>query len=371
VAKREGALEKLAMRSDFWAGKRVFMTGHTGFKGSWLSLMLQSLGSVVRGYALPPATSPSLFEVAAVVDDMQSIEGDIRNPESLIAAVRGFRPEILFHLAAQSLVRPAYLDPVGTYATNVMGTVNTLEAARTVGGIRAIVVVTSDKCYQNDERVWGYLESEPMGGFDPYSSSKGCAELVTAAYRSSFFNPQGYARHATAIASARAGNAIGGGDWATDRLIPDMMTAFMSRRAAVIRSPRAVRPWQHVLECLSGYLILAERLWSDGPHFAESWNFGPADADVQPVEWIADRLTKLWAQGSDWKTDGSQGQPHEATYLKLDCSKARMRLAWAPRLDLSIALEWTVDWYKAYQRGADMRALTCAQIDHYRGLIPA
>lgn len=285
------------MLANFWEGKRVLLTGHTGFKGGWLSLWLQSLGANVTGYALLPPTQPSLYEVARVGDGMYSHIADIRDLDRLVAVMRETRPEIVIHMAAQPLVRYSYVNPVETYATNVMGTVNLLEAVRQVGGVRVVVNVTSDKCYENREWIWGYREHDPMGGYDPYSSSKGCAELVAAAYRNSFFNPEAFGTHGVALASVRAGNVIGGGDWAEDRLIPDFMRAIMAGRAVVIRSPHAIRPWQHVLEPLSGYLLLAQHLWTDGPAFAEGWNFGPVDEDAKPVEWIVEQLTGLWGGG--------------------------------------------------------------------------
>jgi CDP-glucose 4,6-dehydratase len=353
------------MDSGFWRGKRVFITGHTGFKGGWLSLWLQSLGAEVSGYALPPPTSPSLFEVASVGRDMAvSHLADIRDQDRLRVALVASRPEVVFHLAAQPLVRHSYAEPVETYATNVMGTVHLLEAIRTTTGVRAVVNVTTDKCYENREWVWGYRESDPLGGHDPYSSSKGCAELVSAAYRSSFFSAQEHSRHGVALATARAGNVIGGGDWAADRLVPDMIRAFSRGEAVVIRSPQAIRPWQHVLEPLGGYLTLAERLWEQGPAYAESWNFGPNDEDAWPVQRIVQRLVEQWGDSASWRLD-ERPQPHETTSLKLDCSKARARLGWRPHWDLGLALDRIVAWYRACEQGADMRALTLAQIDEF------
>ncbi|GBL44295.1 similar to CDP-glucose 4,6-dehydratase [Sulfuriferula multivorans] len=352
------------MLANFWEGKRVLLTGHTGFKGGWLSLWLQSLGANVTGYALHPPTQPSLYEVARVSDGMCSHIADIRDLDRLVAVMRETQPEIVIHMAAQALVRHSYVNPVETYATNVMGTVNLLEAVRQVGGVRVVVNVTSDKCYENREWIWGYREHDPMGGYDPYSSSKGCAELVAAAYRNSFFNPEAFETHGVALASVRAGNVIGGGDWAEDRLIPDFMRAIMAGRPVVIRSPHAIRPWQHVLEPLSGYLLLAQHLWTDGPAFAEGWNFGPVDEDAKPVEWIVEQLTSLWGDGAAWELD-SRPQPHEAHYLKLDISKARMRMGWRPRWHLLHTLERIVEWHRAWQRGEDMRALCLRQIQGY------
>lgn len=342
----------------FWRGKRVFLTGHTGFKGGWLALWLQRLGAEVTGYALAPATDPNLFELVHVANGLRDVRGDIRDLDMLQGALAEARPGIVIHMAAQALVRRSYAEPVDNYATNVMGTVNLLEAVRQAGGVRAVLVVTSDKCYENREWLWGYRENEAMGGFDPYSSSKGCAELVAAAYRNSYFRDTD-----TGVASVRAGNVIGGGDWAEDRLVPDMVRAALEGRVTRLRNPGAIRPWQHVLEPLSGYLLLAERLFVEGQAFAEGWNFGPLDADAKPVEWIAGELTALW-DGIRWEKNTAP-HPHEAHYLKLDCSKAHARLDWTPRLPLGQALSWTVRWYQACARGADMRQLTDEQIENY------
>lgn len=344
------------MNSEFWRGKRVFMTGHTGFKGSWLSLWLQRLGCDVTGYALNPPTQPSLFEVANVGAGMKSIIADIRDHDALSQAMQDAKPDIVIHMAAQPLVRYSYQAPVETYATNVMGTVHLLEAIRQTNTVRAVVNVTSDKCYENKEWVWGYREHEPMGGHDPYSNSKGCAELVTSAYRRSFFQQSGIA-----LASARAGNVIGGGDWATDRLIPDILRAFEKKQPVIIRNPHAIRPWQHVLEPLSGYLLLAERLYNDGQAFAEGWNFGPNDEDAKPVEWIVQQMANLWGQGANWKCDQSL-HPHEANYLKLDISKAKTRLAWQPRWNLVTSLEKIIDWHRAYLEQGDLNEVCVRQI---------
>lgn len=347
------------MNSSFWQGRRVFLTGHTGFKGSWLSLWLQSLGAEVRGYALPPPTSPSLFNEAHVSDGMDSVQGDIRDINALRDAMTTFQPEIVFHMAAQPLVRLSYAEPVETYQTNVMGTVHLLEAVRATDSVRSVVNVTTDKCYENREWVWGYRETDPMGGFDPYSSSKGCAELVTAAYRQSFMR-DGRA----ALASARAGNVIGGGDWALDRLVPDILRAFEKTQPVTLRNPHSTRPWQHVLEPLSGYLELAERLHSDGQAYAEGWNFGPADEDARPVEWIVSHMSCAWGDGATWRVDAGD-HPHEAHYLKLDCSKAKHRLQWAPRWPLSATLDNIVTWHRAWLTGDDMRAHCLREIADY------
>jgi CDP-glucose 4,6-dehydratase len=359
------------MNPTFWSGKRVFVTGHTGFKGSWLSLWLQQLGAEVTGYALQPPTNPSLFEVAQVAQGMTSVIGDIRDCVLLASTLRQASPDIVIHMAAQPLVRRSYVDPVETYSTNVMGTVHQLEAVRQTPSVRAVVNVTTDKCYENKEWVWGYRENEPMGGFDPYSSSKGCAELVTAAYRNSFFNAATHSEHHVALATARAGNVIGGGDWAQDRLIPDILRAIQNGESVNIRNPHATRPWQHVLEPLSGYLVLAEKLYSQGPAFAEAFNFGPLEEDAKPVQWIVEQLTQNWGDGAAWHLDGGT-HPHEAHYLKLDCSKARATLAWTPRWHLGQALQAIIVWHKAqnaHKDKPDMRALCLQQISDYSTVI--
>jgi CDP-glucose 4,6-dehydratase len=357
----------MIINGEFWSGKRVFITGHTGFKGSWLSLWLQKLGANVTGYALPPPSTPNLFETARVADGMQSVIDDIRNGERLTAAMRQAVPDIVIHMAAQPLVRQSYANPVETYSTNVMGTVHLFEAVRQTPSVRAVVNVTSDKCYENREWAWGYREDEAMGGYDPYSSSKGCAELVTAAYRNSFFDPSRHDRHRVAIASARAGNVIGGGDWAQDRLIPDIMRAISENTPVVIRNPRAIRPWQHVLEPLSGYLLLAQRLHDEGNGYCEAWNFGPNDEDAKPVQWIVGKLSEHWGEGAGWVLDTAD-HPHEAHHLKLDCSKAKMRLNWRPKWRLACTLEHIVSWHKAHRAGEDMHAFTLNQITDYAGM---
>jgi len=357
-------LEDLEMTPAFWQGKRVFLTGHTGFKGSWLSLWLQRLGASVTGYALPAPTQPSLFEVARVEQGMKSIIGDIRDMARMTQAMREAAPDVVVHMAAQPLVRQSYVDPVETYSTNVMGTVHLLEAVRQTPSVRAVVNVTTDKCYENREWDWGYRENEPMGGFDPYSSSKGCAELVSAAYRNSYFNADKYSQHHLALATARAGNVIGGGDWAPDRLIPDILRAIQAGQPVNIRSPLATRPWQHVLEPLCGYLALAEKLFTRGSAFAEAFNFGPVESDAKAVQWIVEQLTQQWGAGATWHLDNNP-HPHEAHYLKLDCSKARAVLGWSPRWKLDQALAATVTWHKAHVTGQDMRALCLQQISDY------
>ena len=363
--RRQRPLEGLEMTPGFWQGKRVFMTGHTGFKGSWLSIWLQQLGASVTGYALSPPTSPSLFQSARVAEGMQSLRGDIRDLSALREAMQAAQPEIVIHMAAQSLVRYSYEEPVETYATNVMGTVHLLEAVRQTAGVKAVVNVTTDKCYENKEWLWGYREDEPMGGHDPYSNSKACSELVSSAYRASFFSASTYAKHGVALATARAGNVIGGGDWAKDRLIPDVLAAFEKAQPVVIRNPHATRPWQHVLEPLRGYLTLAERLCNNGTAFAEGWNFGPHSDDARPVEWIVNRLAQKWADNASWQINSSD-HPHEANYLKLDISKAAQRLNWQPAMRLDQALDLIIDWSRQKVAGADMRAVTQAQISTYQ-----
>jgi len=350
--------------ASFWKGKRVFITGHTGFKGSWLTLWLQSMGAVLKGYSLNPPTEPSLYDSAGVDKLIDSTIGDIRNFEQLSAAIGEFKPEIVFHMAAQPLVRLSYDEPIDTYSTNVMGTVHLLEAVKRVGGVKAVVNITSDKCYDNREWVWGYREHEAMGGYDPYSNSKGCAELVASAYRNSFFNEKDYEKHGVALASVRAGNVIGGGDWAKDRLIPDILRSFEKQQTVIIRNPHAIRPWQHVLEPLSGYITIAQRLYNEGPAFAEGWNFGPREDDAKPVQFIVETMVNIWGDDAAWLLDGNE-HPHEAHYLKLDCSKARMRLGWQPRWDLVETLERIVKWHKAWIAGEDMLMRTRNEISEY------
>lgn len=351
----------------FWKGRRVFLTGHTGFKGSWLSLWLHALGAEVTGYALEPPTAPGLFVQAGVANAVRSICADIRDFVELKKTVDGCRPEVVIHMAAQSVVRRGYEDPIETYSSNVMGTVHLLETLRQLGRPCIVVNITSDKCYDNREWIWGYRENDPMGGHDPYSNSKGCAELVTTAYRESFFPPDRLDEHGVALASARAGNVIGGGDWTANQLIPDLMRAFLARRPCLIRNPFALRPWQFVLEPLRGYLMLAERLSEDGARFATGWNFGPSDEDAKPVSWIADRLARSWGDHASWTHDEAV-HPKEAHYLKLDACKARNCLDWHPVLPLNVALDWIVSWYRAFQEGADLRNLTRKQIERYEAL---
>jgi CDP-glucose 4,6-dehydratase len=359
----------MVMDATFWFGRRVFLTGHTGFKGSWLSLWLQSLGADVTGYALAPISGENLFDTAHVGDGMHSVVADLRDVPTLVREMKAAAPEVVIHMAAQALVRESYVAPLETYAVNVMGTANVLEAVRATSQVKAVVSVTTDKCYENREWNWGYREADHLGGYDPYSSSKACAELVTAAYRSSFFNPAQHTQHGVAVASARAGNVIGGGDWARDRLIPDLLSALGRGEAVRIRNPHAVRPWQHVLEPLSGYLSLAEKLASgEGSTYGEAWNFGPADDDARPVQWIVERMIERWGGNASWVRD-EQPQPHEASYLRLDCSKARARLGWKPRWNLANALSAIIDWQRAYVDGTDMRIKTLAQIHDFESQV--
>lgn len=352
-------MEGLEMNRDFWKGKRVFLTGHTGFKGGWLSLWLADMGAEVHGFSLEPPTEPSLFAVGEIEKYLTSHTiGDIRDRSALADALVRANPHIVFHLAAQSLVRYSYTEPVVTFATNVLGTVNLLESCRRCPDICAVVNVTTDKCYENQEWIWPYRESEPLGGFDPYSSSKACAELVTAAYRRSYL-----ASERTHLASARAGNVIGGGDWAKDRLIPDFLRAVDDGRSLVIRSPSAIRPWQHVLEPLGGYLTLAEALAERGDSFATAWNFGPEQSDTKSVEWVVDQLCSM-LPGTAWSHDNSI-QLHEARTLKLDISNAKANLGWQPRWDLRAALEKTIAWYQAWRAGEEMALVSVEQIREY------
>ena len=353
------------MSSSFWASKRVFLTGHTGFKGSWLSLWLQSLGAEVTGYALKPPTNPNLFEVAHVEKGMHSVIGDIRDLDSLKKAMKEANPDILIHMAAQPLVRYSYSNPVETYMTNVMGTVHVLEAARDNQNIKAILNVTSDKCYENREIDQGYREEDPMGGFDPYSNSKGCSELVSMAYRNSFFNIDKYQEHGVALATARAGNVIGGGDWAQDRLIPDFMRAIQAKQKVSIRNPYAIRPWQHVLEPLQGYLMLCQKLYEEGPHFSESFNFGPDEKDAKIVEWIAGHLVKTWGDGAAYEIASNASSLHEAHFLKLDCTKAHTLLNWQPKWNIKKALDEICAWHKAHINGEDMYKYSLNDIKLY------
>ena len=350
------------MNQGFWSGKRVFLTGHTGFKGGWLAVWLKSLGARVTGYSLAASTNPSFFELCRVAEGLESVTGDVRDLDSLARTLRASRPEIVLHLAAQPLVRRSYQQPVETMASNIMGTVHLLEAARQSPGVRAILVITSDKCYRIRPTPEGYREEEPMGGRDPYSASKGCAELVSAAYQHSFFRDSG-----AAIATARAGNVIGGGDWSEDRLVPDAIRALASGAVLRVRNPHSVRPWQHVLEPLSGYLVLAERLFEDPAQWQGGWNFGPGDADAVPVSDLSDLLVHAWGDGARWQHTGEPRAPHEEPYLKLNSGKARQLLGWHPRLNIAEAVDWAVSWYRrAMDPASDMAGLSRAQIREYQ-----
>jgi CDP-glucose 4,6-dehydratase len=351
----------MSVDPQFWRGKRVFVTGHTGFKGGWLALWLKEMGARVAGYALAPATDPSFFAVCKIAEGMASEIADIRDGARLADSLARAEPEIVLHLASQPLVRRSYEDPVETYSTNVLGLVHLFEAARRAPSLRVLVNVTSDKCYENREWHWGYRESEPMGGYDPYSSSKGCAELVTSAYRRSFFAK---AKDGVALASARAGNVIGGGDWNTDRLVPDLIKGIEAGKTVVLRSPDSIRPWQHVLEPLSGYLVLAQALWAKGQAFAEGWNFGPTDADCRTVREIAEALLRHSESKVGLRIE-SEGQPHEAKFLKLDCSLAAARLGWRPRWSVDKAIERTVAWHRGFRAGQDPVKLAASQIAEY------
>ena len=367
MAKHHGKYGDRKMTTpNFWLSKKIFLTGHSGFKGSWLSIWLYSLGANVTGYALQPPTSPNLFELCGISKLVCSIYGDVRDAELVRKTMVEAKPEIVIHMAAQPLVRDSYLRPVETYTTNVIGTVNLLEAIRQCESVRAVVNVTTDKCYSNQEWPWGYRENEPLGGFDPYSSSKACSELVTAAYRSSYFNSNNYDRHRIAVATARAGNVIGGGDWAADRLIPDCIRALLNHEKIIIRNPKAIRPWQHVLEPLYGYLLLAQKLYESGSSFAEAWNFGPDDKDAKPVEWVVNKICEQWGTSGYTIDDGLQ--VHEANYLKLDCSKAKLRLGWEPRWNLLMALKKIYEWYMAYQARSSVYHVCLQQIEEYHKL---
>lgn len=353
------------IETRFWKNRRVFITGHSGFKGSWLCLMLHTLGANVTGYAQKPPTNPSLFEIGGVRSIAKTSFSDIRDLKNLKKSLVSASPEIVIHMAAQALVRESYAHPLETYSTNVMGTVNLLEEVKDCKDIRAVVIVTTDKCYENKEWVWSYRENEPLGGFDPYSSSKACSEMVAAAYRNSFFNPEAYKTHKVALATARAGNVIGGGDWAKERLIPDCIKAIMNKEKIVIRNPGAVRPWQHVFEPLTGYLMLAEKLYKKGPLFGEAWNFGPHDDDTKPVAWIAEKISRQFGASLAYPKRSARERLHEASTLRLDSTKARQVLGWHPRWNLEKAVDRTMDWYKAYMDGQEIRKLCDRQIEEY------
>jgi CDP-glucose 4,6-dehydratase len=361
-------MEEMVNMKDLFSGiyenRKVLITGHTGFKGSWLCILLNKLGADIYGYALEPPTKPSLYVEANIDEFITSYIGDVRNLEYLQEVMTKVQPEIVIHMAAQPLVRDSYNIPVETYAINVMGTVHLLETCRKTSSVKAIVNVTTDKCYENQEWHWGYRETEPMGGYDPYSNSKGCSELVTSSYRNSYLNPKDYKKHGVALATARAGNVIGGGDWADDRLIPDFIRAITQGEEVKIRSPYAIRPWQHVLEPLSGYLLLASKLFTVGSQYAEGWNFGPEDSDARNVEWITSTICKFWGDTASFSID-TIPQPHEANYLKLDCSKAKAELKWTPKWNIETTLKSIVDWNKGFLNGDNMRNITEQQIEKY------
>ena len=368
MTKQKTSRDPILPDREYWRGRRVFVTWHTGFKGSWLSLWLNLLRAEVVGYALEPPTQPSLFEQANVSGIVRTITGDVRHFERLKAAIADFYPDVIIHMAAQTVVRRGYDDPVETYSSNVMGTVNLFEAVRQLKLPSVLVNVTSDKCYDNREWIWGYRESDELGGHDPYSNSKACAELVTSAFRNSYFSPDFFERHGVAIASARAGNVIGGGDWTANQLIPDLIRSFLTAQPCLIRNPLATRPWQFVLEPLRGYLLLAENLAKEPQRFATAWNFGPSDEDAKPVSWIADELVRLWGRQASWVRD-TEHHPHEAYLLKLDASKAHRHLEWYPALPLNSALDWIVTWYRAFERQEDLGKLCGEQIDEYEALV--
>jgi CDP-glucose 4,6-dehydratase len=353
------------MNPDFWKGRRVFLTGHTGFKGSWLSLWLQRLGAEVYGFALEPSTNPSLFKVGNVADGMQSSIGDVRDLECLQKAMHLAQPEVVIHMAAQPLVVYGYENPVETYATNVMGTVHLLESIRTCKSVKAVVNVTTDKCYENNDKNWAYRENDRLGGHDPYSNSKACSELVTASFRSSYFDKNKYQSHGVALATARAGNVIGGGDWAENRLVPDILKSFESGQPVKIRNSNAIRPWQHVLEPLRGYLQLAEKLVQFGPEYGQAWNFGPQPHDAKPVSWIVREMCQKWGLGASW-VNGEGEHLHEANFLKLDVSKSAAQLQWEPQIDLDQALKLIIDWHRAFVHNEDMKEFTLHQISQYQ-----
>ena len=345
---------------SFWKGKKVYLTGHTGFKGSWMSLWLQSMGAIVKGYSLEPNTVPNLFTVANVGTAMDSEIGDIRDLNQISKSMSNFNPDILIHMAAQPLVRLSYLEPVNTYTTNVIGTVNVLEAARNCLNLKAIVSITTDKCYENKEWDWGYRESEPMGGHDPYSSSKGCAELVISAYRRSFFSESNTA----SLASARAGNVIGGGDWSNDRLITDILRSFEKSKPVIVRNPLSTRPWQHVLEPISGYMVLAENLFENSNDFSGGWNFGPKDDECKSVNWILDKMVEKWGKGASWELDNNNNF-HEAGYLRLDCSKAASKLNWYPKWNLDFTLDNIINWHQDFLSGKNMQERCLVEVSKY------
>ncbi|WP_110969456.1 CDP-glucose 4,6-dehydratase [Pseudomonas huaxiensis] len=359
-------METVGVSREFWEGKRVLLTGHTGFKGSWLALWLRELGAEVTGFALDPATEPSLFELANVGRDIKDVRGDLRDLGALLEVVAEAKPEIVLHLAAQPLVREAYRDPLGTYSSNVIGTLNLLEAIRQIGGVRSVVLVTTDKVYANQEWPWPYRENEALGGHDPYSSSKACCELLAQSYSASFFPPASHAEHGLALATARAGNVLGGGDFAAERLIPDVLKAWSAGEPVILRYPQAVRPWQHALEPLAGYLLLAHRLYSNGPEFSGAWNFGPNEGDMCSVGDVVTHLSRQWPDAPGMRVEPSE--LHEAGVLRLDSGRARQLLGWRTRWSLRECLEHTLEWHLAWKRGDDLRAVTLDQLNLYAEL---
>jgi CDP-glucose 4,6-dehydratase len=361
----------IKLNKSFWKNKKVLITGHTGFKGTWLCLWLHQLGAKVTGFALNPPTTPNLFHLCSIENLVHSVYGDIRNFDQLYQTISQTEPDIIFHMAAQPLVVHSYENPVETYEINVMGTTYLLEAVRKAVNngkkIKAVLNITTDKCYENKEWHWGYRENDQLGGYDPYSNSKACSELITDSYRKAFFNPNTYNQHGVAIASARAGNVIGGGDWASGRLVPDCTQALLNGQKIVVRNPKSIRPWQHVLEPLHGYLLLAEKLYLKGPDFAEAWNFGPKYDDAKPVEWIVQRICEKWGKQTYYVVD-SRNLPHEAHFLKLDYSKAKEELGWSPKWDIDQALDKVIEWVRAYSKKGDMRAVCFKQIEEFSRL---
>jgi len=356
------------MNKEFWKDKTVLLTGHTGFKGSWLSLWLQKLNANVIGFSKSIPTKPSLFELANIQNGMNSIMGNVCNYDSLEKTMKKYKPEIVIHMAAQAILRESYKDPIETYATNVMGTVNLFESIRKTGNVRVILNVTTDKCYEPNESTKGYQEADRLGGYDPYSNSKACSELITSSFRNSFFNPGEYQKHGISLASCRAGNVIGGGDWGKDRLIPDIMNGILNNEIIKIRNPNSIRPWQFVLDPLNGYLTLIEKLWSSGPEFSEGWNFGPLEDNEKSVKLIIENITKLWSR--DIKLDiDNEVNPHEENYLRLNCAKANSRLDWMPKLNLEQGLEYVIEWYKQYEQNKNMREITEQQIEKFQKLL--
>jgi CDP-glucose 4,6-dehydratase len=364
MANGKSAVENMGLNKKFWSGKKIFITGHTGFKGGWLTTWLKMLGASVTGYSLPAQTNPNFFELANVAEGMTSFYEDILDAEKLRHAIHAQQPDIVFHLAAQSLVQYSYQHPLDTYQVNVIGTANLLEVLRSLDCTRVVIVVTSDKCYENRERSVGYSETDALGGFDPYSSSKSCAELVVSGYRRSYFHPQNYEEHQLALATVRAGNVLGGGDWAEARLVPDLVRSFTKNETAIIRSPEAFRPWQYILDVIQGYLMLAEQMWHQGAQFAEAWNFGPHDDNVKTVSWIADQLANRWGDCAQWKL-AEKKIFHETNLLKLNSQKSNSLLGWQPKMSINHVLEHTINWYKAHFHRENMNHFTQEQIKTY------